>query len=126
MLPVGTALRAVGATVSLPFAAINAVAQKPQTPRERATAYAAAANEKWLSARGLKAGLVDTAELARMVELPVSKFLDLASASRDSGAIGMIDALKQYIAELEIFEGNTLSLDANTLWLVVLESSARS
>ncbi|KAE9374906.1 hypothetical protein N431DRAFT_438292 [Stipitochalara longipes BDJ] len=120
-LPVGAALRAVGATISLPFTAMHAVAQKPQTPMERATAYAAAANEKWLSARGLKAGLVDTAELARMVDLPVSRLLNLASSSKDRGAAGIIDALKEYIAELETFEGSSLNLGANTLWLVVLE-----
>jgi len=122
-LPVGTAIRAVGATISLPFTAIHAVAHKPQTPRERAVAYAAAANEKWLGARGLKAGLVDTAELARMLDVPVSKLLDLASASTDRGAIVQIGALKEYIAELESFEGSSLSLGPNTLWLIVLEET---
>ncbi|PMD29187.1 hypothetical protein L207DRAFT_521159 [Hyaloscypha variabilis F] len=122
-LPVGAAVRAVGATVSLPFAAMHAVAQKPQTPRERAIAYAAAANEKWLGARGLRAGLVDTAELARMADVPVSRLLDIASAANDRDAGGKIDALKDYIAELETFEGSSLRLGANTLWLVVLEQN---
>ena len=122
-LPVGAAFRAVGATISLPFTALQAVAQKPQTPRERAIAYAAAANEKWLGARGLKAGLVDTAELARMLDIPVSRLLDLASLAKDRGATGVIDALKEYIDELETFEGSSLSLGTNTLWLVVLEQA---
>jgi hypothetical protein len=82
-LPIGTAFRAVGAAVSLPGAAIGAVTQKPQTPRERAAAYAVAANEKWLGVRRLQAQLVDTAELARIAGLPVTRLLDLAGASSD-------------------------------------------
>jgi len=126
MLPVGTALRAVGAVVSLPGAAISAATQRPQTPRERASAYAAAANEKWLRVRGLRAQLVDTAELARTVGLPVTRLLDLAHTSRDSSAAGQIAALKEYILELETFEGSTLDLGANTLWLTIFKEGGAS
>jgi hypothetical protein len=65
-LPVGTAFRAVGSVLSLPGAAIGAVTHKPQKPKERAAAYAAAANEKWLGVRGLRALFVDTEELAKI------------------------------------------------------------
>lgn len=123
-LPVGTAVRAVGATVSLPFTAISAAAQKPQTPRERATAYVAAANEKWLGMRGLKAQLVDTAELASTVGLQVSQLLSLAVAARNRGAVEQIDALKEYVCELEAFAESTLELGPNTLWLVAVEEGS--
>ncbi|KAE9362762.1 hypothetical protein N431DRAFT_433531 [Stipitochalara longipes BDJ] len=119
MLPVTTALRAVGATLSLPMTAINAAAKKPLTPRERATAYAAAANDKWLSMRGLQAQLVDTAELARTVGLPMTRLLNLARTGSDRSAVGQIEALKEYICELEISEGSTFDLEASTLWLMI-------
>ena len=118
-LPIATAMRAVGATISLPMTAISATMQKPQTPRERAVAYAAAANKKWLGMRGLQVQLVDTGELARTVGLSTTKLLDLARTARDRSAIGQIEALKDYICELETFEGSTLDLGANTLWLMI-------
>jgi hypothetical protein len=123
-LPVVTAVNAVGATISLPITAISAATQKPQTPRDRAAAYAAAANEKWLGVRGLRAQLVDTAELARTVGLPVSGLLNLARAAGSPGAVAQIGALKHYISELEAFAESTLDLGAKTLWLVVLEEGA--
>jgi hypothetical protein len=118
-LPIATAMRAVGATISLPMTAISASMQKPQTPRERAVAYAAAANKKWLGMRGLQAQLVDTAELARTVGLSMTRLLDLARTGIDRSATGQIEALKDYICELETFEGSTLDLGANTLWLMI-------
>jgi hypothetical protein len=99
--------------------AISASMQKPQTPRERAVAYAAAANKKWLGMRGLQAQLVDTAELAKTVGLSTTRLLDLARTGRDRSAIGQIEALKDYMCELETFEGSTLDLGANTLWLTI-------
>lgn len=120
-LPIGTALRAVGAAVQLPGAALGAVMQKPKTPRERAVAYAAAANEEWLGMRGLQVQLVDTAELARISGCSVTRLLDLASASGDLGAAEQIDALKEYVIELELSAGSTLELGPNTLWLMVLQ-----
>lgn len=119
-LPVGTAFRAVGAAVSLPFAAIRGVTSKPQTPRERATAYAEAANKKWLVQRGLRAQLVDTAELARTAGIPVTRLLDLARASGDSSAAVQLGSLKEYLSELEVFTGSKLELGANTLWLTIV------
>ena len=118
-LPIATAMRAVGATISLPMTAISASMQKPQTPRERTVAYAAAANKKWLGMRGLQAQLVDTAELARTVGLSMTRLLDLARTGRDRSATGQIEALKDYTCELETFEGSTLDLGANTLWLMI-------
>jgi len=123
-LPIGTAFRAVGAVMSLPGATIGAVTQKPQTPRERAAAYAAAANEKWLGQRGLQASLVDTSELARVVGLSVTRVLDLARAAEDRSAMGQLNALKEYISELETFTGSKLELGANNLWLIVSQEAS--
>jgi len=119
-LPVGTALRAVGAAVSLPFAAIRGVTSKPQTPRERATAYAEAANQKWLGQRGLRAQLVDTPELARVAGIPVTRLLHLARASGDNSAAAQLGALREYISEVEVFTGSKLEIGANTLWLTIV------
>ncbi|RDL41543.1 uncharacterized protein BP5553_01522 [Venustampulla echinocandica] len=118
-LPIGTAMRAVGALVSLPGATVGAMSQKPQTPRARAAAYAAAANVKWLRQRGLRAQLVDTAELATIAGLPVTRLQALALASEDRSAAGQISALKEYITELETFTGSALEFGASTLWLVI-------
>ncbi|KAH8745696.1 hypothetical protein F5883DRAFT_634056 [Diaporthe sp. PMI_573] len=98
-LPIVTAACAVGAVASLPGVAIGAVTQKPQTPRERAAAYVAAATRRWLEARGL--------------------LLDIAHVSADQSAAGQIGALRAWIGELRIFTGSTLNLGADTLWLVI-------
>ena len=121
-LPVGTAFRAVGGVMSLPGAAMGAVTRKPQTPRERAAAYAAAANEKWLGERGLRAQLVDTEELARIAGLPLTRLMELAGESADRSAASQIHALKEYINEIETFAGSKLDLGPNTLWLMVLQA----
>ncbi|PYH98945.1 hypothetical protein BO71DRAFT_394728 [Aspergillus ellipticus CBS 707.79] len=123
-LPVGTALRAVGATVSLPGTAIRAVAQKPQTPRERAAAYAAAATMKWFRPRGLQAQLVDANTLASMVGLGgTAQLLErverAAAAARDGSAAVQMAGLYEYVCPLEIFSGSTLELGGSNLWLIV-------
>ena len=117
-LPVGTAFRAAGAVISLPGTAIGAAVQKPRTPRERAAAYAAAANEKWLGVRGLRVQLLDTAELASIAGLSVTGLLDVTRASEDRSAAGQLNTLKGYFSGLETFTGSALDLGANTLWLV--------
>ncbi|MCJ1308952.1 hypothetical protein MMC25_002607 [Agyrium rufum] len=118
-LPVGTVFRGVGAVVSLPFAAVNGIAQKPATPRERAAAYAAAANEKWLGVRGLHAHLVDTEDLASMLGVSPTGLVDLAHASNDRTAAGQLDALSEHVEKLEVFSESTLDLGAESLWLLV-------
>ncbi|KAI1465423.1 uncharacterized protein F4812DRAFT_466376 [Daldinia caldariorum] len=123
-IPVATALRAAGAAVSLPFAALDAVGREPKTPKERARAYAAAANVKWLHRRGLHSLLLDTAELARDVlgGLSADEVLRTARRARDSSAPAQLAALAaRYIADLEIRTPLTLELGAGTLWLVVTE-----
>jgi hypothetical protein len=123
-LSVGTGVRAAGAAIGVSFAAMSSLTKKPKTPRERATAYATAANKKWLSARGLRAELVDTEELARMTGVAVTKLLDLASAPVDGRAVSRLSALRDYIGDLEISEGAILELSANSLWLVITQEGS--
>ncbi|RAL08849.1 uncharacterized protein BO97DRAFT_408094 [Aspergillus homomorphus CBS 101889] len=122
-LPVGTALRAVGATVSLPGAAVRAVAQKPQSPGERAAAYVAAANVKWLRERRLRACLADTASLARRLGWgdDAVRLLERAHAvaNGEGSAAAQLAALEDCLCPLEVFTGSTLHLGVDMLWLVV-------
>ncbi|KAI1392674.1 uncharacterized protein F4822DRAFT_137519 [Hypoxylon trugodes] len=122
-LPVATAIRAAGAVVSLPFAAIGAVTKDPKTPRERAVAYAAAANVKWLHSRGLEAHLLDTAELGHNLGLPLNELLQLGRANKDADAAGKLALLGTHIAELKVRMAANLEIGANTLWLVVMEKA---
>ncbi|KAI1413237.1 hypothetical protein F5Y13DRAFT_161824 [Hypoxylon sp. FL1857] len=120
-LPVATAFRAVGAVVSLPFAAINAVTKDPKTPKERAVAYAAAANVKWLHKRGLQAALLDTTELSQVLGVSADEFLQTARASKDGGAAAQLAALGSHIAELDVRTPGPLELGPGTFWLVVTQ-----
>ncbi|KAI1762115.1 hypothetical protein GGR53DRAFT_502671 [Hypoxylon sp. FL1150] len=122
-LPVATAIRAVGAGVSLPFAALGAVVRNPKTPRERAVAYAESANVKWLRRRGLEAHMMDTTELSHAVGLPsASELLQTARSAREYPRADLqIAALGAHVVELEVRRPGPLELGANTLWLVVTQ-----
>ncbi|KAI0169157.1 hypothetical protein GGR52DRAFT_592969 [Hypoxylon sp. FL1284] len=119
-LTVGTTLRAVGATVSLPFAAAG---REPRTPRERAAAYAESANRKWLRRRGLEAHLLDTTELARGVGARNADDLlrgpRAVIADPADRAVAQMASLRDRVCELEIDAPAPLDLDVDTLWLVV-------
>ncbi|KAL9110372.1 MAG: hypothetical protein Q9227_005103 [Pyrenula ochraceoflavens] len=122
-LPIGTALSAVGHVAQLPFATVGAVARKPQTPRERAGAYAAAANKDWFHARGLHAQLVNSVELAELAGISATQLLETVSASEDRSAEGQLNALRDCIEELEIRApaSTTLEIGGQTLWLVITQ-----
>ncbi|KAL7620444.1 hypothetical protein AAE478_009439 [Parahypoxylon ruwenzoriense] len=122
-LPVATSIRAVGAAVALPFAALDALGKKPRTPRERAVAYTAAANLKWLHRRGLEAQILDTTELSQILGLPVTEMLRITNAAKDASAVGQIAALGAHIAELEVHMPATIELEPSTFWLVVTQRS---
>ncbi|KAH8881222.1 hypothetical protein GQ53DRAFT_754522 [Thozetella sp. PMI_491] len=121
-LPIGTAFRAVGAIVSLPGSAIAAATKRPQSPRERAAAYVAAANKDWFGARGLIARLLDTTELAALVGVTVDSLLGQADGAKD--ASGKLQAMAAHIAQLDAPASTSLELAAATLWLVVTEASS--
>ncbi|KAI6089800.1 hypothetical protein F4821DRAFT_230937 [Hypoxylon rubiginosum] len=122
-LPVATAVRGVGAAVSLPFAALGAVVRNPKTPRERAVAYAESANVKWLRRRGLEAHLMDTKELSHALGLlEAAELLQTARAAREyPSAQAQIAALGARVVELEVRRPGPLDLEVNTLWLVVTQ-----
>lgn len=122
-LPVGTALRIVGAAATLPMALMGSMSAKPKTPRERAAAYVAAANGKWFHGRGLNARLLDSDELAEAVGLPLGHLADLAHEHRKGGAQAQMAALGGWVADVEVGAAEsifTLDWGARTLWLVVL------
>jgi hypothetical protein len=122
-LPVGTAFRAVGAVVSLPFAAVNAVAAKPRTPRDRATAYVGAANKDWFHPRHLHATILDTAELAQLVHAPgPDALLSRAAEQRAGGPAAQLSVLGSWLAPVEMGPAAadvSLNLAPASLWLVV-------
>ncbi|TLD19203.1 hypothetical protein PspLS_09802 [Pyricularia sp. CBS 133598] len=121
-LPVGTALRAVGAVVQLPFAALNAVATKPKTPRERATAYVGAANKDWFHPRQLHASILDSSEVAHLVHATPNVIVNSANEKRASGSVAQMSVLSQWLAPVVVGDGAehvSLNLTTNTLWLVV-------
>ena len=120
-LPIHSSLRAVDAAVSMPGVVLGAANQPPQTPKERAVAYAAATNERWLRVRGLRASLVDTTELEKVVGLPRGKLLELVNGSSDRSAAGQLATLQEYITKLEVLRRGRLNLNDKTLWLVVSE-----
>ncbi|KAI2472624.1 hypothetical protein F4781DRAFT_428329 [Annulohypoxylon bovei var. microspora] len=120
-LPVATAVRAIGAAVSLPFAAIGAAVEDPKTPKERAEAYAQAANAKWLNRRGLEAHLLETAELAPNLGLSVDEMLAIAKGAKEGSAVAQLGALGTHVAEVEVRGPATLELGAITFWLVVMQ-----
>ncbi|KAI1459453.1 hypothetical protein F4805DRAFT_420343 [Annulohypoxylon moriforme] len=121
-LPVATAIRAIGATVSLPFAVLGATVEDPKTPRERAEAYALAANAKWLHRRGLEAHLLQTKELAPVLGLGVEEMVGIARGVKDGDAAAQLAALGGHVAEVEVRDGPAgLELGGLTFWLVVTQ-----
>lgn len=99
-LTVGTAAKLVGSTMSLPATAIGAAAN-PKTPKDRAQAYALAANKDWFHKRALHAELLNTAELAVLLGVSVQQILDAAHAQSTS-AEGQMNALRDLIEGVEL------------------------
>lgn len=119
-LTVGTALSAAGTVISMPGKAVGAVARKPQTPVERAAAYAAVANKNWLNARGLYAQVLDTQQLCRLVGVSDPRqLIESAREGKDESVAGQLKCLERYLCELQAEKVGKLELGLNTLWLVV-------
>lgn len=124
-IPVATALGAAGTATQLPASALSALATRPQTPLERASAYAAVANKEWLNARGLEAKLVDSAGLAQSLGLPVRTLLDLARESKKNNAAGQLEALQAHVAPMQVEQAAALTLAAGSLWILLVPISQR-
>ncbi|KAK0391642.1 hypothetical protein NLU13_1141 [Sarocladium strictum] len=131
---VGAALGVVGGTVTISLAAVGgliasatslpgttlaAAVKKPKTPRQRAAAYIAVANGKWLAARGLYAVLLDSMELAEVLKKPVTAITAEAS-DKDASVEGQLRGLEAHVEKLDLHEPNgSLELGKQTLWLVL-------
>ncbi|CAJ2501841.1 Uu.00g046940.m01.CDS01 [Anthostomella pinea] len=119
-LPLGFALRTVGAIFSLP----GAVARRPLTPRERADVYVACANRDWFHPRGLHAALMDGRGLAQVVGGGVGAEELVGRAwvgGQGTGAGDQMAVLERYLAPLEIaMPATPMGLEVGTLWLVML------
>lgn len=121
-LPVHLAVGTAGALVALPGSAVLAAARRPKTPRECADVYAAAANERWMSARGFHVAILDSRELAHLVGLPggAAELLAPAYASGAATAACQLRALEPWIEPLEVSDPEgSLRLEEATLWLVM-------
>ncbi|KAF4122605.1 hypothetical protein GMORB2_6912 [Geosmithia morbida] len=121
-IPIVSVPGVVRAVVGLPGSAVNAIVEKPQTPAQRAAAYAAVANREWLHSRGLRAQLFDSNELAQWLDITVSDLMSSARAYGDrSSAARQLTGLAERIAPLEVQSGDaTLELASEAIWLVLL------
>ncbi|PFH61467.1 hypothetical protein XA68_17298 [Ophiocordyceps unilateralis] len=119
-IPVSTAIGAASAALRLPGSAMDAVITAPQTPLQRANAYAAVANRDWLHARGLQAVLVTMTGLAAVLETTVGELLERTRAGKGDDAASQLRALESLVAPLEVDEKTTLALSPETLWLILL------
>lgn len=119
-IPVSTAIGAATAALRLPGSAMDAVITAPQTPLQRANAYASVANRDWLHARGLQAVLVTTPGLVAVLETTVGELLDRTRAVKAEDAASQLRALETLVAPLEVDEKTQLTLSPETLWLILL------
>lgn len=99
-LTVGTALKITGSVVSLPGTAIGA-SLNMKTAKDRAEAYAVAANKDWFHKRGLHVQLMNTAELAVHLQVSVQQILD-AIISAPSTAQGQMHALSDLLEGVQV------------------------
>lgn len=131
---VGAATHVVSSILSTPARML----QKPQTPRQRALTYLAAANKDWFLQRGLHASLVDTKELAIGLDTSIDSIVQAAGrASSDSPNL-ILSSLEKWLAPIRAQETTLdtsvpesskagaeklwrpqLQLGSQTLWLVL-------
>lgn len=118
-IPVSAALGTVRTALQLPGSTVSAVAKKPQTPRERATAYLAVANRDWFHARGLHASLLDSQELSKLIGASVTALIEAAQNAKKTSVEAQFDVLEGHVAKLEVDGAPILDLGDATLWLVL-------
>jgi hypothetical protein len=118
-IPVVSALSAAGTATALPGSVVGAIFKRPQTPQQRAEAYAAVANKKWLNDRGLHAQLLTTVQLSQMLGLSETALLGMVQQAKSPSAAYQLRVLASRIAPLDVDETAQLELAPNTLWLVL-------
>lgn len=119
-IPFHGAISTVVAASTLPANIIGAIVKKPRTPYERAVAYAAVANGKWLRSRGLQAHIMRTDELVQLVGTTTAALLDASRGGDHATAAGQLSALQEHIAQVLVQEKASLELAIDTLWLVLM------
>ncbi|KAK9419011.1 hypothetical protein SUNI508_07532 [Seiridium unicorne] len=122
-LPISTAMNAAGAVVSIPSTTVNAVTQKPQTPRARAVVYTTVANKDWFGPRHLRAELLDTRELSSRLGISSNQILQSALSGKSADAETQLSGLRTHISELTPDTPTKLKLGENTLWLVITKEN---
>ncbi|KAG8406422.1 hypothetical protein J3459_012161 [Metarhizium acridum] len=120
-IPMHAAFGAVDTIFQIPGTAVSAISKTPRTPLQRAATYSAVASKDWLNARGLHAVLLDTRQLAEMIHVPGSKFLEMAAEGAKSGtAAATMCALGGHIEKLNMLEDEVVVLSDRSLWLVLV------
>ncbi|KAH7027579.1 uncharacterized protein B0I36DRAFT_327400 [Microdochium trichocladiopsis] len=113
-LTVGTGLKLAASATTLPGKAAIAVMSPPQTPGERAAAYALVANGKWLGQRGLMAQVLNSMQVAQLLGVSMEKLLqDTQAARAQQGMAGNFGAggLSTNATPLEHLRGVVADLD---------------
>lgn len=125
-LPITAALGTAGAVLSLPRSTVSAVAQKPQTGRQRAEAYIAVANKDWFHKRGIEAALVDSRDMAELLGVGVPALAEGSTGKKAETAEGLLGGFGGRAETLEISEAvetakvlDALQVGPATLWLVL-------
>ncbi|KAI9155480.1 Short-chain dehydrogenase/reductase ABA4 [Paramyrothecium foliicola] len=116
-LPVNLVVSTTSAVLGLPLAAV-APSKEPPTARQRATAYVAVANEKWLTPRGLFAGITDMKQLGDLLGKPISG-LPVVEEENDDGTKTeetQFNVLNENIEDLETSEKSSAEIGPDTLW----------
>lgn len=119
-LPLMAASGIVHTGLSLPGTTVSAVLEKPQTPLQRAAAYALTANEKWLRPRGLEVGLAETDKVAELTGMSTYELLERAAQVSTHDAQAVMKALEGRLATLQVHAGETLELGRQNIWLVLV------
>jgi hypothetical protein len=131
-LTLGTAGHLVDSVLKFP----GRLVKRPQSPRDRADAYVAAANKDWLNARGLHARIVDTEVLAEVADATLDDFVKSSKKAKSVGE--QFSGLSAWIAEMELGDfkdvrakgekaklpmvaAPALEITKKTLWLTMLK-----
>jgi hypothetical protein len=122
-IPLNLVMSTTTAVLGLPITTAIAASKKPPTPRQRATAYLAVANEQWLVPRGLFAGIMDTNELGNLLGVAVSSLPVVEEEDEDGVKTEetQYSALTERVEELETWGKSSTQIGAESLWLVVTQ-----
>lgn len=98
----GFTVGVTGAVVGSIFGAPGTMATASRTSLERAEAYLAAANGKWLHGRGLHVALLGLPDVAVRVGSTPQQILEVAMAARAGGSVRQMAALRPWVGEMVV------------------------